>query len=119
VIIESVKCLDDQDWFAAGEWTLEASLNGAAAGSMPMRKVNTGDTIKLGGPSWTREVAMDRKSGASLTIMMSGKDEDLIWDDSLGTATLSFNRRNNWGIGKQEATSSNGSFKMFVTIEKV
>lgn len=116
VAFESIKVLNDQDWFGPGEWTMQARVNGYAAGGFSGREVDTGSVISV---SWTKDVTIPR--GGALHIQLGGYDEDLIWNDSLGAVSLRFDQNSSppWGIGLQSATSSNGSFRVTLEIESL
>ena len=119
VTFQSVTARDDQDTFGSGEWTLDMKVNGASVGRFVDVDVDTGDVVPLRGPSWAREVEIP--AGGALQIRVSGRDEDTFSDDSLGTVSLDFGRgsRPAWGIGRNTAVSSNGSYAIDFFVESL
>ena len=119
IVFESLTVLDDQDWLGSGEWSLTAAVNGEVAGQMT-RSVDTGDVIPLEG--WVKDVSIDPAGGEKLQITLSGFDEDLFSDDSIGNVSLEYDANSSpaWGIGgTQQATSSNHSFRISFRVESL
>jgi N-acetyl-anhydromuramyl-L-alanine amidase AmpD len=117
VTFQTLEVLDDQDWFGSGEWRLSAWINGQPFKTLN-QDVDTGAVIPLRG--WVKELEL--RPDDALEIRVSGTDEDVFSDDSLGSASARFTRRSDpaWGLGgARTLTSSNGSFRISLTIESL
>lgn len=116
VTFEEIRVLDDQDTFSSAEWYLHANVNGSRAGSFSNRDVDTGDVLRV---NWVKEVTLRPED--NLQIYLTGRDEDVFSDDSLGAVSFSYNRRSSppWAIGRWTARSSNGSFQVTFKIESL
>lgn len=114
----TLEVLDDQDCFGAGEWNLQANVNGEPCGSFDDRSVRTGQTIPLG---WTKTVTIHPERREALLISVAGVEDDPFFDDSLGSINQRYDQNSNprWGIGTQTRISSNGSFKVNFKIESL
>lgn len=118
--VTSILVINDQDPSSAGEWTLNASVNGSEIGSFSARSTTSGETITPEG--WTHTIILDQGRGETLNISITGEEDDSIYDDTLGTASASFGQSSEphpWGIGTQTLRSSNGSFSATVVVESL
>jgi hypothetical protein len=106
VTLESVEILDDQDFFAAGEIYVLASIDGHGTGRSPIFKAKTGQTITLSGAQWTHEVLL--RGRTSIGITMEVWDEDLTYDDPLGA--LIVNATAPFAPGKISTTAPSGNY---------
>jgi N-acetyl-anhydromuramyl-L-alanine amidase AmpD len=115
VVIEEILVLNDQE-AGSGDWYMQASVNGALVGSFSDRQVDDGDVLTV---SWAREVTID--PNGSLTISVTGYDEDVTTNESLGSVSLTYNRNSSppWNMGRSTARSSNGSFRITLNIESL
>jgi hypothetical protein len=116
VTFEEIRVLNDRDSLGSAEWYLHANVNGSLAGKFSNRDVDTDDVIRV---NWVKEVTI--QPDGNLEIYMTGRDEEVFSDDSLGTVSLIYNRRSNppWGIDRRATRSSNGSFLVTYRIESL
>ena len=115
VAIEEILVLDDRD-VGSGDWYMQASVNGTLIGSFSNREVDDDDVITV---NWTKEVTID--PNGSLAISVTGYDEDVTTNESLGNVNRTYNRNSSppWNIGRWTARSSNGSFQITFGIESL
>jgi hypothetical protein len=86
VILKRVFVKDDADWFGSGEFYFTATIDGRAVGDRSqIFDAREGQWINLPAASWSAEVDVTGK--AEVVVTFNGKDEDLIFDDDLGTIT--------------------------------
>ena len=105
--------LDDQDWFGKGEWKMSFFVNGRLARTLD-RSLSTGERVLL---DWVEHVELE--DNEQLRLEISGKEIDLIFDDSLGGVRVAYGKQSSpaWGLGARRLRSSNGSFEITVEIE--
>jgi hypothetical protein len=119
VSVESLVVLDDRDFAGAGEWSVQCSLNGALLGSFSRRSARTGEIIPLSG--WTRELTLDPTRGEAVQLYLTGTEEDVFFNDQLGSVRCRYDRRSSpaWGIGQHQERSSNESYSVNFRIESL
>ena len=80
------------------------------------QSVSSGERVRL---DWVKEVEL--RDDQALQFTISGKDVDLLSDDSLGEVRASYSKDSSpaWGLGTHTLCSSNGSFDITVAIESV
>lgn len=112
-----LEVLDDKYLWGEGEWTLNASVNGIPVQLLSKFPVTTGQKIPL-----TEKVSVEVKPSKSetLKILIYGKDTAGVTDD-LGNVAHEFTQTSTppWGVGSQEAVSTNKCYKIFYTINKI
>ncbi len=67
---------------------------------------------------WVDTYEMD--GNGTLTIKVQGKEEDLLWDDDVGSATAGWSRTSAppWGIGApREMRSAKGTYSISYSVE--
>jgi N-acetyl-anhydromuramyl-L-alanine amidase AmpD len=118
ITCRSISVLNDRD-IGSAEWSLRFTVNGQTCGTLRRSGINTGNVISLSG--WTRTLTLDPEAGDTLRISVTGREEDLVWHDRLGSVDLRYQARSEpgWGIGSRTERSSNGSFDLILTIESL
>jgi hypothetical protein len=117
VVFSELRILDDQDFFGAGEWSLRVSVNHQVCNLLKDQPVNTGQSIKLDPTQWTIDVPLDLSSPTDrLRIHLDGVEEDLLFDDRLGTAEA-VHAAPDWGVGPHTLTSSIKTYSISYAIQ--
>jgi hypothetical protein len=93
----------DADWFGSGEFFFDAHVDGQKVGDKQIFDAREGKWIELPKDKWFKEVDVTGKS--SVTVKFNGKDDDLFFDDDLGTITHTL--RPDW---KQETYTHHTEF---------
>ena len=85
VVFESVRVLDDSDFWGAGEWKFTASVDGERVGNpSKLHEARADQTIALG-DGWSKRIDVSGKAaGDTVVIRFSGKEDDVFFDDDLG-----------------------------------
>jgi hypothetical protein len=113
VTFDRLTVKDDGFTFGEGEWTVNATVNGASATLMTKRGVNTDDVVTLANP-----VEVTVASGAELKIRVTGIDEAGT-DDDLGNVARTFSATSSprFGTGSHTVLSTNEHYEITFTIE--
>jgi hypothetical protein len=84
IIFRRVYVIDDSDWIGSGEFYFIASVDGAPVGDRK-RIFNAVERtwIPLSEAEWSAIVNVRDK--AQVVVRFQGKDQDLVFDDDLGT----------------------------------
>ncbi|MFQ5806159.1 MAG: hypothetical protein ACE5I3_06905 [Phycisphaerae bacterium] len=120
VTLERIHVINDEDWFGKGELYFEGNVDGMPIARSATFKAGSGEDITLSGPSWRKVV--DVRAKASFQLVLRGHDEDLIWDDDLGTvtATVRKNADGEWPDGTFSRTSTSpADFVLHYRVEPV
>jgi hypothetical protein len=108
-----VKVFNDAFAFGAGDWTLNADVNGTPVTLLSAAAVNTGDIIIL---SFSATVTV--ASGAELVVTTSGQDTAGL-DDDLGTVSDRFGATRSPSFGAGAHTLSTPFYAVSYTITLV
>jgi len=93
VILKRVFVKKDADWFGSGEFYFICSVDGKTVGDKSkIFDARVGKWIALPAKTWSAEVDVAGKS--SVQMRFNGKDDDVLWDDDLGT--VSYTLRPPW-----------------------
>ncbi|MGK3963818.1 hypothetical protein WMF38_06525 [Sorangium sp. So ce118] len=74
---------NDADWFGSGEFYFIATVDGATVGDRRTFDAREGQWIELPAAQWSAVVDVAGK--ASVVVRFEGKDDDVFFDDDLGT----------------------------------
>ena len=86
VILKRVLVKDDADWFGSGEFYFTATVDGRPVGnSRQIFDARAGQWINLPAAAWSAEVDVTNK--VQVVMRFNGKDEDVFFDDDLGSVT--------------------------------
>lgn len=86
VVFNRVFVKNDADWFGSGEFYFIAQVDGHTVGDRRLIfGAREGQWIDLDAAVWSAEVDVAGK--ADVRVSFQGKDEDIFWDDDLGTIT--------------------------------
>ncbi len=84
VILKRVFVKNDADWFGSGEFYFIATIDGNAVGDRNhIFDAREGHWIDLPADRWSAVVDVTGKN--KVVVKFNGKDDDLFWDDDLGT----------------------------------
>ncbi len=108
-----VKVLNDAFAFGAGDWTLNADVNGTPVPLLTSATVNTGDIIIL----WFNATVVVA-SGAELVVTTSGQDTAGL-DDDLGTVSVRFGATSSPSFGAGSHTLATPFYAVSFTITLV
>jgi hypothetical protein len=120
VTLERIHVINDEDWLGKGELYFEGDVDGIPIPRSQIFERGSGEDIDLSGPNWQKVVDVRNKD--SFQLMLRGRDEDLIWDDELGTvrATIRKNAAGEWPDGPDSRTSTNpADFTLHYRVEPV
>jgi hypothetical protein len=91
VIFKRVWVLNDADWFGSGEFYFTASVDGRSVGdTSKIFDAVEGTWINLPEATWSAVVDVTGK--ATVVVKFAGKDQDLFFDDDLGSITYTLRR---------------------------
>jgi len=110
--LESVEILDDSDVAGPGEIFVVAKINDPAEMRSQTHSLDSGQTLTLGGASWTKEVVVWGRS--SVPIEVEVFDEDVFSNESLGS--VSFQAASPWGRGSFTQDAPSGKFRVNWTL---
>ncbi len=113
VTFNQVKVFNDAFAFGAGDWTLNADVNGSSTTLLSSAAVNTGDIIAM---SFSTTVTV--ASGSELVITTSGQDTAGL-DDDLGTVSDHFGAASAPSFGAGAHTLSTPFYAVSYTIAVV
>jgi hypothetical protein len=120
VTLLRIHVIDDEDWFGSGELYFDGELDGVPIPRSQTFDAASGTDIPLTGPSWQRVI--DVRGKASIQLVLRGKDEDVFWDDSLGTATATIqkNAAGDWPDATFSVTSTDpADFTLYYKVEPI
>ncbi|GEM_PF-2962570 len=112
---DSIKVLDDEDWFGPGELNFRLRANGKILKKIGTLTASDGDTLAVG-----QSFEVDVMPGMTLTVQCEGEDEDFwFFKDSLGTAEKPYASKSSLPSGSVTVESSNGDFLLTFHVEVV
>lgn len=120
VTLKKIHVFDDEDTFGSGELYFHGTVGTVPIARSPIFDAATGSDITLTGPAWQKIV--DVRGQSQIRLVLHGFDEDLIWDDSLGTVDVAIakNARGEWPDATFTARSTNpGDFALEYRVEPV
>ncbi|HET9959407.1 MAG TPA: hypothetical protein VFQ61_33180 [Polyangiaceae bacterium] len=84
VLLKRVFVKNDADWFGSGEFYFTCDVDGRRVGNREqIFTARTREWIVLPAAAWSAVVDVTNK--AQVVVHFNGKDDDLFWDDDLGT----------------------------------
>lgn len=83
VTFKQVFVKDSADWFGSGEFYFDAKVDGQKVGDRQIFDARQGKWISLPADKWSQEVDVTGKT--AVDVIFNGKDEDLFFDEDLGT----------------------------------
>jgi hypothetical protein len=120
VTLERIHVIDDNDWLGRGELYFQGNVDGTAINRSQIYRRSSGEDIELSGSNWRKVV--DVRGRDSFELMLRGWDDDLIWDDDLGTVrvTIRKNADGEWPDGTFSQTAANpADFTLHYRVEPV
>lgn len=93
VVFKRVFVKSDADWFGSGEFYFNVTVDGKKVGDKQTFDARQGKWIDLPEAKWFAEVDLAGKT--EVVVVFNGKDEDLFFDDDLGT--VRYTLRPPWG----------------------